>query len=71
MAQRIPEQLDLEKMDYLLSLVGKDEDTILNAMKEMVKNGEKVKNQEKEIDQFKDEVHYLKKTNLNKVESLN
>ena len=47
-------------MDYLLSLVGKDEDTILDAMKEMVENGEKLKNQEKEIEGYKEEVHYLK-----------
>ena len=35
-------------MDYLLSLVGKDEETILDAMKEMVENVDKVKNEDVE-----------------------
>lgn len=54
-------------MDYLLSLVGKDQDTITEAIKELAKNAEKVKNQEKEIgnlqnevDEAKEEIHYLK-----------
>ena len=34
-------------MDYLLSLVGKDKETILDAMKEMDENVEKVKNPER------------------------
>jgi chromosome segregation ATPase len=54
-------------MDYLLSLVGKDEETILEAMKEMVENVDKVKNKEKEIYELNDrledhteEIHFLR-----------
>ena len=54
-------------MDYLLSLVGKDEETILDAMKEMVENVDKVKNREKEIDELNnkledhtEEIYYLR-----------
>ena len=54
-------------MDYLLSLVGKDEETILDAMKEMVENVDKVKNKEKEIDELNnkledhtEEIYYLR-----------
>ena len=54
-------------MDYLLSLVGKDQDTIVEAIKELAQNGEKVKIQDKEIDDLKceleegkEEIHYLK-----------
>ena len=55
-------------MDYLLSLVGQDQDTITEAIKELAENGQKVKFQEKEIDDLKNEVdeareqiHYLNK----------
>ena len=37
-------------MDYMLSLVGKDQDTIVEAIKELAENSEKLKLQEKEID---------------------
>ena len=54
-------------MDYLLSLVGKDQDTIVAAIKDLAENAEKVKDQENEIkelnsklDDHKEEVHYLK-----------
>ena len=53
-------------MDYLLSLVGKDEETIVDAIKEMAENVEKVKVQAKEINELdnklennKEEIHYL------------
>ena len=36
-------------MDFLLSLVGKEQETITEAIKEMAENTEKVKIQEKEI----------------------
>lgn len=55
-------------MDYLYSLVGKDQETITEAIKELAANAEKVKNQEKEIDDLKcqidesnEEMHYLKR----------
>ena len=55
-------------MDYLLSLVGKDQETITEAITELAENAEKVKLQEKqiddlksEIDESKDEICYLKK----------
>ena len=54
-------------MDYLLSLVGKDQDTIVDAIKDLAANAEKVKSQEVEIkelinklDEDKEELHYLK-----------
>jgi predicted RNase H-like nuclease (RuvC/YqgF family) len=54
-------------MDYLLSLVGKDQDTIVDAIKDLAENAEKVKAQELEIkelitnlDEDKEEQHYLK-----------
>jgi chromosome segregation ATPase len=54
-------------MDYLLSLVGKDQDTIVDAIKDLAENSEKVKLQEKEInnlkseiDDAKEEIHYLR-----------
>ena len=54
-------------MDYLLSLVGKDQDTIVDAIKDLAENAEKVKAQELEIkelinklDEDKEEKHYLK-----------
>ena len=54
-------------MEYLLSLVGKDEETIAEAIKEMANNLEKFKVQEKEIkklynelDDKKEEIHYLR-----------
>ena len=37
-------------MDYILSLVGKDQETITEAIKKLAKNRKKVKVQEKEID---------------------
>ena len=50
-----------------MSLVGKDQETIVDAIKEMAENREKVKFQEQEIDDLKNEVdeakeqiHYLK-----------
>ena len=53
-------------MDYLLSLVGKDQDTIVDAIKVLAANAEKVKDQQKEIvdiqkelDESKEEIHYL------------
>ena len=55
------------KMESLLSLVGKDHDTIVEALEGLAKNGEKVKIQEDEIKQLngdieehKEEVHYLR-----------
>ena len=54
-------------MDYLLSLVGKDQETITEAIKELAKNAEKVKIQEEKINDLqselednKKEIHYLK-----------
>ena len=54
-------------MDYLLSLIGKDEATIVDAIKDLAANSEKVKAQEIEIkelfntiDDNKEEVHFLK-----------
>jgi predicted RNase H-like nuclease (RuvC/YqgF family) len=54
-------------MDYLLSLVGKDQDTIVDAIQDLAANAEKVKSQEAEIkeineklDENKEEIHYLK-----------
>jgi chromosome segregation ATPase len=54
-------------MDYLLSLVGKDQDTIIDAIKDLAANAEKVKSQEVEVkelneklDENKEEIHYLK-----------
>ena len=54
-------------MDFLKSLVGKDQETITEAIKEMAENTEKVRIQEKEIvnlqnelDDAKEQVHYLK-----------
>ena len=51
----------------MLSLVGKDQDTIVEAIKELAENSEKVKLKEKEIeklhndlDKNKEEVHYLR-----------
>ena len=62
-----------QTMDYLLSLVGKDQDTITDAIKELAENGERVKLQEKEIeklhddiDESKEEVHYLRNKLENK-----
>ena len=55
-------------MDYLLSLVGNYQETIPEAIKKLAENGEKVKVQEKEIDDLKDkledskeEIYYLKR----------
>ena len=54
-------QLDSDlKMDYLLSLVGEDQDTITEAIKELAQNGEKVKLQEKEIEELKSELNDAK-----------
>ena len=39
-------------MDYLMSLVGKDQETIFDAIKEIAENVEKVKTQEKEINEL-------------------
>ena len=54
-------------MDYLLSLVGKDEATIVDAIKDLAANSEKVKAQDIEInelsnqiDENKEEIHFLK-----------
>ena len=54
-------------MDYLMSLVGKDQDTITEAIKELAENADKVKAQEKEIsdmhselDKAKENIHFLK-----------
>ena len=54
-------------MDYVNSLVGKDEETIVNAIKEMADNVEKCKAQEKEfnklyseLDDNKEEINYLR-----------
>ena len=54
-------------MEYLLSLVGKDEDTIKEAIEELAQNGEKVKAQEKvieklqnQMDDYKEEINFLK-----------
>ena len=54
-------------MDYLLSLVGKDQDTIVDAIKDLAANAEKVKGLENEINKLsnelekdKEEIHYLK-----------
>ena len=43
-------------MDYLLSLVGKDQETITELIKELAENAEKVKLQEKQIDDLKSEI---------------
>ena len=54
-------------MEYLLSLVGKDEDTIKEAIEELAQNGEKVEAQEKvieklqnQMDDYKEEINFLK-----------
>jgi predicted RNase H-like nuclease (RuvC/YqgF family) len=54
-------------MDYLLSLVGQDQDTIVDAIKDLAANAEKVKDQENHIkelnnklDDHKEEIQYLK-----------
>ena len=54
-------------MDYLLSLVGQDENTIVDAIKDLAANAEKVKAQENEINEQnnelekdKEELHYLR-----------
>ena len=54
-------------MDYLLSLVGKDQDTIVDAIKDLAANAEKVKGLENEINKLsnelekdKEEILYLK-----------
>ena len=54
-------------MEYLVSLVGKDQDTITEAIKELAENSVKVKALEKEncdlhneLDESKEEIHYLK-----------
>ena len=43
-------------MDYLMSLVGKDQETIVDAIKEMAENVEKVKNQENEMEELNNEL---------------
>ena len=48
-------------MEYLLSLVGKDEETIAEAIKEMGDNVEKCKVQEKEINKLHNEMDDKKK----------
>ena len=47
-------------MDYLLSLVGKDQDTITEAIKELAENGQKVRFQEQELDDLKNELDEAK-----------
>ena len=54
-------------MDYLLSLVGKDQETITEAIKELAENSGKIKTIEKEnkdllgeLEESKEEIHYLK-----------
>ena len=54
-------------MDYLLSLVGQDQDTIVEAIKDLAENKERVMKQENEIndlqselEEHKEEIHYLK-----------
>ena len=60
-------EVPASKMDYLLSLVRKDQETITEAIKELAENAEKVKIKETEIDDLqsemveaKEEIHYLK-----------
>ena len=43
-------------MDYLLSLVGKDQDTIIDAIKELAKHADKVKIQEEKINDQQSEL---------------
>ena len=43
-------------MDYILSLVGKDQETITQEITELAENAEKVKLKEKEIDEVKSEI---------------
>ena len=57
----------ITEMDYLMSLVGKDQETITEAIKELAENCEKVKTLEKEnsdmhseLKEANDEIHYLK-----------
>ena len=59
-------------MEYLLSLLGKDQETITEDIKELAANAEKVKSQSNEIDKLfgdidesKEEINYLH----NKLES--
>ena len=54
-------------MEYLLSLVGKDQETITEAIKDLAENAEKVKKLEMEnsdlhieLEESKEEIHYLK-----------
>ena len=46
----------MQNIEYLMSLVGKDQDTITEAIKELSENSEKVKKQEKEIDDMQSEL---------------
>ena len=55
-------------MEYLSSLVGKDEETIVEAIKEMAENVEKVQVQAKLIEELnnrlednKEEIHYMRR----------
>jgi septal ring factor EnvC (AmiA/AmiB activator) len=59
-------RLSVLRMGYLMSLVGKDQENITEAIKEMAENVENIKNQEKEItdllselDEEKDKIQYL------------
>jgi predicted RNase H-like nuclease (RuvC/YqgF family) len=54
-------------MEYILSLVGKDQETITEAIKNLAENAEKVKKLEMEnsdlhieLEESKEEIHYLK-----------
>ena len=40
-------------MDYLMSLVGKDQDTIVDAIKDLAENKERVERQDTEINELK------------------
>ena len=56
MENKIVARTAITEMDYLLSLVGKDQGTITEAIKELAENAEKVKLQEKQIEDLKSEI---------------
>ena len=58
-----PVELKLN-MEALMSLVGKDEETIVEALKALAGNGIKVKDQEEEIKSLCNDLEKLKEENI-------
>ena len=50
-------------MDYLMSLLGKDQETVVEALKTLAENGERLKVTEKELEEVKIEIEDLKDEN--------